>query len=68
MPVSRYAVRHLVATEVDIKLTDRENDVVEKGKRGKHQNAFGLVLVARLSSSERRSNERIYQTFQSEEG
>ncbi|KAF5315882.1 hypothetical protein D9611_004969 [Ephemerocybe angulata] len=38
LPPSRYAVRHLVAVEVDAKLADRENDVVEKGKRGKHHN------------------------------
>ncbi|TEB25929.1 P-loop containing nucleoside triphosphate hydrolase protein [Coprinellus micaceus] len=44
LPVSRYAVRHIVAAEVDAKLYDRENDVIEKGKRGKHQ---GVGLGAR---------------------
>lgn len=49
--VSRYAVRHIVAADVDAKLAERENDVVEK-KRGKHQHLFGqstgatLVLVS----------------------
>ncbi|KAG6910312.1 hypothetical protein DXG01_011709 [Tephrocybe rancida] len=34
--VSRYAVRHLVAGEIDALLIARDADVVEKGKRGKH--------------------------------
>ncbi|TFK30182.1 P-loop containing nucleoside triphosphate hydrolase protein [Coprinopsis marcescibilis] len=36
IPVSRYAVRHLVAWEVDAKLTERDSEYVEKGKRLKH--------------------------------
>lgn len=47
LPVSRYAVRHIVAAEVDAKLYDRENDVIEKGKRGKHQ-SMGLGSVQYL--------------------
>ncbi|KAF9036642.1 hypothetical protein BJ165DRAFT_1504858 [Panaeolus papilionaceus] len=34
--VSRYAVRHLVAGEIDAKITARDTDFVEKGKQGKH--------------------------------
>lgn len=34
--VSRYAVRHLVAGEIDAKLIERDANIVEKGKRGKH--------------------------------
>ncbi|RDB21482.1 Chromosome transmission fidelity protein 18 [Hypsizygus marmoreus] len=34
--VSRYAVRHLVAGEIDTLLVARDADVVDKGKRGKH--------------------------------
>ncbi|TFK76193.1 P-loop containing nucleoside triphosphate hydrolase protein [Pluteus cervinus] len=36
IPASRYAVRHLVAGEVDNLLFAINNDVIEKGKRGKH--------------------------------
>ncbi|KAF8643844.1 hypothetical protein AX16_008861 [Volvariella volvacea WC 439] len=35
--VSRYAVRHLVAGEVDGMLAAQQADVIEKGKRGKHE-------------------------------
>ncbi|PPQ73595.1 hypothetical protein CVT26_010493 [Gymnopilus dilepis] len=34
--VSRYAVRQLVSAEIDAKLIARDTDVIEKGKRGKH--------------------------------
>ncbi|KAG6832058.1 hypothetical protein H0H92_005480 [Tricholoma furcatifolium] len=36
LSVSRYAVRHLVAGEIDALLIARDAAVVEKGKRGKH--------------------------------
>ncbi|KAG5645600.1 hypothetical protein DXG03_005738 [Asterophora parasitica] len=39
--VSRYAVRHLVAGEIDALLIAQDADVVEKGKRGKHSDLFG---------------------------
>ncbi|KAF8969722.1 P-loop containing nucleoside triphosphate hydrolase protein [Flammula alnicola] len=42
--VSRYAVRHLVSVEVDAKLTARDTEFVEKGKRGKHD-FFGKSSV-----------------------
>ncbi|KAJ2921092.1 hypothetical protein H1R20_g16001, partial [Candolleomyces eurysporus] len=48
--VSRYAVRHIVATEVDAKLADKENDVIEKGKRGKHH-FFGQSTEASSTAS-----------------
>ncbi|KAF8891293.1 P-loop containing nucleoside triphosphate hydrolase protein, partial [Infundibulicybe gibba] len=35
--VSRYAVRHLVAGEVDAYLISQQADVIEKGKRSKHE-------------------------------
>ncbi|KAF5386678.1 hypothetical protein D9615_001593 [Tricholomella constricta] len=41
--VSRYAVRHLVAGEIDALLIARDADIVEKGKRGKHE-FFGTRL------------------------
>ncbi|KAJ7685460.1 P-loop containing nucleoside triphosphate hydrolase protein [Mycena polygramma] len=34
--VSRYAVRHLVAGEIEAQMVSRKVDIVEKGKRGKH--------------------------------
>ncbi|KIM48804.1 hypothetical protein M413DRAFT_437980 [Hebeloma cylindrosporum] len=34
--VSRYAVRQLVSAEIDAKLIARDTEIVEKGKRGKH--------------------------------
>ncbi|KAJ7940344.1 P-loop containing nucleoside triphosphate hydrolase protein [Mycena leptocephala] len=34
--VSRYAVRHLVAGEIEAQTISRKVDIVEKGKRGKH--------------------------------
>ncbi|KAJ7221036.1 P-loop containing nucleoside triphosphate hydrolase protein [Mycena haematopus] len=34
--VSRYAVRHLVAGEIEAQMISRKVDVVEKAKRGKH--------------------------------
>ncbi|KAJ6624531.1 hypothetical protein B0H10DRAFT_1943134 [Mycena sp. CBHHK59/15] len=34
--VSRYAVRHLVAGEIEAQLISRKVDIVEKAKRGKH--------------------------------
>ncbi|KAG2020154.1 CHTF18 protein [Coprinopsis cinerea AmutBmut pab1-1] len=40
IPVSRYAVRHLVAEQVDAKLTERDTEYIEKGKRGKHADLF----------------------------
>ncbi|KAJ4475828.1 P-loop containing nucleoside triphosphate hydrolase protein [Lentinula lateritia] len=39
--ISRYAVRHLVAQEVDARLTSRQEDVVDRGQSGKHANLFG---------------------------
>ncbi|KAJ3773940.1 P-loop containing nucleoside triphosphate hydrolase protein [Lentinula raphanica] len=39
--VSRYAVRHLVAQEVDARINSRQTDIVERGKSGKHANLFG---------------------------
>ncbi|KAF9469336.1 P-loop containing nucleoside triphosphate hydrolase protein [Collybia nuda] len=36
IPTSRYAVRHLVAGEIDALLITRDADIVEKGTRGKH--------------------------------
>ncbi|KIY73222.1 P-loop containing nucleoside triphosphate hydrolase protein [Cylindrobasidium torrendii FP15055 ss-10] len=42
---SRYAVRHIVAEEVDTALAARSTEVVEKGKRGKHENLFGGYAV-----------------------
>ncbi|GLB34690.1 putative holliday junction DNA helicase ruvB N-terminus [Lyophyllum shimeji] len=44
--VSRYAVRHLVAGEIDALLIARDADVVEKGKRGKHD-FFGKTTASR---------------------
>ncbi|KAK7037989.1 chromosome transmission fidelity protein 18 [Favolaschia claudopus] len=34
--VSRYAVRHLVAGEIEAQMISRKVDIIEKGKRGKH--------------------------------
>ncbi|KAK0483962.1 hypothetical protein IW261DRAFT_1466046 [Armillaria novae-zelandiae] len=45
--VSRYAVRHLVAEEVDAELTAMQTDIVEKGKKGKHANMFDKTSKAR---------------------
>ncbi|KIK59483.1 hypothetical protein GYMLUDRAFT_227055 [Collybiopsis luxurians FD-317 M1] len=39
--VSRYAVRHLVAQEVDARLSSRSNEIIDKGQTGKHANFFG---------------------------
>ncbi|KAK0463823.1 P-loop containing nucleoside triphosphate hydrolase protein, partial [Desarmillaria tabescens] len=45
--VSRYAVRHLVAQEVDAELTAMQTDIVEKGKKGKHANLFDKTSKAK---------------------
>ncbi|KAK0211032.1 hypothetical protein DFS33DRAFT_1296980 [Desarmillaria ectypa] len=45
--VSRYAVRHLVAQEVDAELTTMQTDIVEKGKKGKHASLFDKTSKAR---------------------
>jgi len=47
MPPSRYAVRHLVAEQVDAKLEQLHTDYIEKGTRGKHQLAGGMSKRAR---------------------
>ncbi|KAJ4487676.1 P-loop containing nucleoside triphosphate hydrolase protein [Lentinula aciculospora] len=40
--VSRYAVRHLVAQEVDARVISRQGgDIIERGQSGKHANFFG---------------------------
>ncbi|KAG6854551.1 hypothetical protein C0991_004887 [Blastosporella zonata] len=49
--VSRYAVRHLVAGEIDALLIARDADVVEKGKRGKHH-FFGANRFSSKKSDE----------------
>ncbi|KAF7311473.1 AAA domain-containing protein [Mycena kentingensis (nom. inval.)] len=41
IPVSRYAVRHLVAAEIEAQLIARKVDIVERGQRGKHDALFG---------------------------
>ncbi|KAJ7219569.1 P-loop containing nucleoside triphosphate hydrolase protein [Mycena pura] len=46
IPVSRYAVRHLVAGEIEAQLIARKVDVVERGKRGKHDSLFGKSSTA----------------------
>ncbi|KAG7448073.1 P-loop containing nucleoside triphosphate hydrolase protein [Guyanagaster necrorhizus] len=45
--VSRYAVRHLVAQEVDAELTALQTDIIEKGKKGKHANMSDKTSKAR---------------------
>ncbi|KAF9077157.1 P-loop containing nucleoside triphosphate hydrolase protein [Rhodocollybia butyracea] len=40
LALSRYAVRHLVAQEVDARVTSRHTDIVEKGTTGKHASFF----------------------------
>lgn len=49
--VSRYAVRHLVAGEIDALLLARDADIIEKGKRGKH-NFFGGSLSKKSEAIE----------------
>ncbi|KAJ7087754.1 P-loop containing nucleoside triphosphate hydrolase protein [Mycena epipterygia] len=44
--VSRYAVRHLVAGEIEAQLLSRKVDIVEREKRGKHD-FFGKVSAAK---------------------
>ncbi|KAF7295433.1 AAA domain-containing protein [Mycena indigotica] len=41
IPVSRYAVRHLVAGEIEAQLIARRVDIIEREKRGKHDSFFG---------------------------
>ncbi|TFK42329.1 P-loop containing nucleoside triphosphate hydrolase protein [Crucibulum laeve] len=53
--VSRYAVRHFVAQEVDARLAVRDSEVVEKGKRGKHD-LFGKASIASGGDGERPIN------------
>ncbi|KAG6855713.1 hypothetical protein H0H87_011701 [Tephrocybe sp. NHM501043] len=53
--VSRYAVRHLVAGEIDALLISRAADVVEKGKRGKHD-FFGANKFAPSKKSGNNGN------------
>ncbi|KAF5389958.1 hypothetical protein D9757_003561 [Collybiopsis confluens] len=38
--VSRYAVRHLVAQEVDARISSHATDVIDKGRSGKHAYMF----------------------------
>ncbi|KAJ7047115.1 P-loop containing nucleoside triphosphate hydrolase protein [Mycena alexandri] len=46
--VSRYAVRHLVAGEIEAQMISRKVDVVERAKRGKHD-FFGRAPAAKHS-------------------
>ncbi|KAJ6597213.1 P-loop containing nucleoside triphosphate hydrolase protein [Mycena vulgaris] len=46
--VSRYAVRHLVAGEIEAQLISRKVDIVERAKRGKHD-FFGKPAAAKNS-------------------
>ncbi|KAF8077688.1 P-loop containing nucleoside triphosphate hydrolase protein [Lyophyllum atratum] len=54
--VSRYAVRHLVAGEIDAALIARDADVVEKGKRGKHD-FFGTNASKKSEGAEESSKD-----------
>ncbi|KAH0583568.1 hypothetical protein H2248_009191 [Termitomyces sp. 'cryptogamus'] len=53
--VSRYAVRHLVAQEIDAVLIARDADIVEKGKRGKHE--FGAKKSFSKQTQENRARD-----------
>ncbi|KAK0239840.1 P-loop containing nucleoside triphosphate hydrolase protein [Armillaria nabsnona] len=54
--VSRYAVRHLVAKEVDAELTAMQTDIVEKGKKGKHANLFDKTPAAKARTDDQSSD------------
>ncbi|KAF7322486.1 AAA domain-containing protein [Mycena chlorophos] len=56
IPVSRYAVRHLVASEIEAQMIARRVDFVEREKRGKHDAFFGNAHVK--SSPLKGDNER----------
>ncbi|KAG6879255.1 hypothetical protein C0992_004084 [Termitomyces sp. T32_za158] len=49
--VSRYAVRRLVAQEIDAVIIARDADIVDKGKRGKHD-LFGAKRFSSKHSAE----------------
>ncbi|KAJ7074182.1 P-loop containing nucleoside triphosphate hydrolase protein [Mycena amicta] len=53
IPVSRYAVRHLVSAEIEAQLIARRVDVVERGKRGKHDAFFAKSSPAKGEDRER---------------
>nr|GAT51056.1 predicted protein [Mycena chlorophos] len=56
IPVSRYAVRHLVASAIEAQMIARRVDFVEREKRGKHDAFFGNAHVK--SSPLKGDNER----------
>ncbi|KAJ3782143.1 P-loop containing nucleoside triphosphate hydrolase protein [Lentinula aff. detonsa] len=51
--VSRYAVRHLVAQEVDARVTSRQVDITERGQSGKHAGLFGGAKNSKVNATAR---------------